>query len=126
MRILNFGHALTTDQLQKVEEITGISIQCVLDIPLLIDINHPIAPQLEEVIDKLESIFNFQADPYLISCPGLAVASVVLLTLLHGRSGYFPSVIRLAAANSKPQRHEVVEVVNLQVLRDKSRVKRRS
>jgi hypothetical protein len=126
MRILNFGHPLTPDQLQKVEEVTDLSIQRVLDIPLLIDTNHPIAPQLEEVINELESIFNFQTDPYLVSCPGLDVVSVVLLTLLHGRSGYFPSVIRLAAASSRPQRYEVIEVIDLQVLRDKSRVKRRS
>jgi len=47
------------------------------------------------------------------------------LAALHGRMGYFPPVIRLRpAADSLPPRYEVVEILNLQAVRDAARQER--
>jgi len=46
----------------------------------------------------------------------------VVLAELHGRCGYFPSILRLKpVAGSTPPRFEVAETVNLQAVRDTSR-----
>ena len=51
--------------------------------------------------------------------------TALLLAALHGRMGYFPPVIRLRPdAGSLPPRYEVVEILNLQAVRDAARQER--
>jgi hypothetical protein len=57
--------------------------------------------------------------------PSLSIIAATLLAELHGRMGYFPTVVRMRpVAGSTPPRFEVAEIVNLQDVRDEARGKR--
>ncbi len=46
----------------------------------------------------------------------------LLLAELHGRMGYFPSILRLRPVrDSLPPAFEIAEILNLQALRDRAR-----
>jgi len=48
-----------------------------------------------------------------------------LLAEVHGRTGYFPTIIRLRpVAGVTPPQFEVAELLNLQAVRDAARVRR--
>jgi hypothetical protein len=60
-----------------------------------------------------------------VNPPGLAPATAALLAELHGRMGYFPSILRLRpVSGTTPTRYEVAEIINLQALRDAARLQR--
>lgn len=58
--------------------------------------------------------------------PSLNFIAAVLLAELHGRMGYFPTIVRLRpVADATPRRFEVAELIDLQSVRDVARIKRR-
>lgn len=63
--------------------------------------------------------------PLLVVPPALNFAAFALLAELHGRMGYFPTVVRLRpVSGTTPPRFEVAEVINLQAIRDSARKRR--
>jgi hypothetical protein len=61
----------------------------------------------------------------IINPPGYAPATAALLAELHGRSGYFPAILRLRpVVDTTPTVYEVAEIVNLQVVREQARTRR--
>ena len=55
----------------------------------------------------------------------LNYSAAVVLAQVHGRSGYFPPVLRLRPVRDEiPPRFEVAEILNLQVMRERAREKR--
>jgi len=68
---------------------------------------------------------EWQTLPIIVNPPSLNFSAVTLLAELHGRCGYFPAIVRLRPVpGSLPTRFEVAEIINLQVVREKARVKR--
>jgi hypothetical protein len=60
--------------------------------------------------------------PLLINPPTLNVIASLLMAELHGRCGYFPSVLRLRLMPGQiPPAYEVAEILNLQQVRDQAR-----
>jgi hypothetical protein len=61
----------------------------------------------------------------LINPPSLSAIAVLVLAELHGRMGYFPSIIRLRPVpGSMPPQFEVAEILNLHSVREKARLER--
>lgn len=67
---------------------------------------------------------EWQTLPILINLPSLKVIAAIRLAELHGRMGYFPTVLRLRPVQgSTPPQFEVAEVINLQAIRDSTRAR---
>ncbi|GBD08607.1 hypothetical protein HRbin22_00848 [Candidatus Thermoflexus japonica] len=126
MIVVNFAHPLTEEQLQQIEVLTGQKVERVIAIDAQIDPQEPLTPQVVAMVDRVGfSPEEWQVLPLLIALPSLNYSAGVLLAELHGRMGYFPSILRLRpVAGAIPPRFEVAEVINLQAVRDAARARR--
>ena len=126
MLILNFTHPLTPEQRAQIEALAHTSIEEVRTIPVQIDQDEPLQPQITTIVDAVGlSSEEWQTRPFLINPPGYAPAAFVLLAELHGRIGHFPSLIRLRPLpGSTPTTYEVAELINLQAIRENARRRR--
>ncbi len=126
MIILNFSHPLTPDHLAQIEALAGESVARVVDVPAQFDHDHSFARQAEALVEGVGlTPQEWQTVPLLGNPPALNLIAVTLLAHLHGRMGYFPTVLRLRPVpGSTPPRFEVAELVNLQAVRDAARQRR--
>lgn len=125
MLILNFTHPLTDEHKAQIESLAEESIDEVRTIPVQIDQNKPLTPQVTAIVDAAQlSSQEWQTCPLLINPPGYAPAAFVLLAELHGRIGHFPSLIRLRPKSGPVTTYEVAELLNLQAVREASRTRR--
>ena len=91
MQILNFAHPLTEAQLAGIEDLAGVKITGVTEIPSQIDPDKAIEPQIEAMLDYTGlTPQDWQTKPLLINLPSLNYSTAALLAQLHGRTGYFP------------------------------------
>lgn len=123
MILLNFSHPLTTAQRERLEALTGQTLEQVIELPTHFDNDQPFEPQLAALLANLRlGAAELQTLPIVINPPSLNFITALLLAELHGRMGYFPPVLRLRpAAGSLPPQYEVAEVLNLQQVRDQAR-----
>lgn len=123
MILINFSHPITPDQITRIEELTGQTVERLVDIPVQFDNDAPFLPQLAALMEQIPlSPQQMQTVPLLINLPALNFIAGLLLAELHGRMGYFPPVLRTRPiSDSLPQRYEVAEVLNLQALRERAR-----
>ncbi len=126
MRIVNFAHPLTEEHLREIEALAGLRVSEVTDVPSQIDPQEPLEPQVEAMLDGLNlTSRQWQTLPLLVNLPSLSCSAAVLLALLHGRTGYFPSVLRLRPeTGGLVSRFTVAEILNLQAVRERAREKR--
>ncbi|MDW8186047.1 CRISPR-associated protein Csx15 [Thermoflexus sp.] len=126
MVLVNFAHPLTEEQLHQLEALTGRKVERVIAIDAQIDPQEPLAQQVVRMVDQVGfTAEEWQTLPLLIVLPSLNYSAGVLLAELHGRMGYFPSIVRLRpVAGVIPPRFEVAEVINLQAVRDAARARR--
>ena len=120
MYLINFAHPLTEAHIKKIQEITGKTITEIKEIPSQIDHSFPLEPQIESLLDKVGfTSQQWQTEPFLVNLPALNYSAAVVLAQVHGRSGYFPPVLRLRPVRDEiPPRFEVAEILNLQVMRE--------
>jgi len=126
MQILNFAHPLAEEQLAKIEDLAGKKISGVINIDSQIDTTKPIEEQIAAMLDRtgLTSV-EWQTKPLLVNLPSLNYSAAAMLAQLHGRIGYFPSILRLRpVTDSIAPRFEVAEILNLQAMRERAREKR--
>ncbi|HXF69757.1 MAG TPA: CRISPR-associated protein Csx15 [Thermoflexus sp.] len=128
MIVLNFAHPLTEEQLYQIEIIVGRKVERVITIDAQIDPGAPLAPQVTAMVDRVGlSPEEWQTLPLLIALPSLNYSAGVLLAELHGRMGYFPAILRLRPVpGALPPRFEVVEIIDLQAVREAARARRGS
>lgn len=126
MLLLNFGHPLTDAQLARIRELAGQDIERVVGVPTQFDHAQAFDEQIRELLATVPlSLEQWQTTPLLINPPSLAPITAVLLAEIHGRSGYFPTIIRLRPmAGIVPPQFEVAELLNLQAVRDAARTQR--
>lgn len=108
--ILNFSHPLTDEQRDQIKALAGNAVEEIRTIPVQIDQAQGMEAQIRALVDSVQfSSQEWQARPLLINPPGYAPAAFVLLAELHGRilPGY-----------------EVVELLNLQAIREVARTHR--
>jgi hypothetical protein len=126
MLLLNFGHPLTDAHLARIRELAGRDIERVVTVPTQFDHALPFDEQVQELLATIPlSPAQWQTVPLLMNPPSLAVIAELVLAEIHGRIGYFPTILRLRpVANSIPPQFEVAELLNLQSVRDAARTRR--
>jgi len=126
MILLNFAHPLTPDHLAQIEALTGQPVTDVRHLPAQFDHEQPFAPQVTALADACGlTPEEWQTLSLLINPPALNFIALALLAELHGRCGYFSTILRMRPVpGSTPPRFEVAELVNLQTARDAARERR--
>lgn len=126
MILLNFSHSLTPDHLARIEELVGYKVERMIDVAVVFDHQRPFDEQVAAMVEGLGfSAEAWQTMPLLINPPAYSYGATVLLAHLHGRMGYFPTVVRLRPVQgATPPRFEVAELINLQAVRDRARERR--
>ncbi len=125
--VLNFSHPLTPEQQAQIERLAGQPVERVIEVPVQIDHETPLAPQIVALAEATGlSLDEWQTLPLVVNLPSLALAAGALLAELHGRMGHFPTVLHLRPEASGPTTVFVVAgLENLQALRDAARTRRR-
>ncbi|MBA2285296.1 MAG: hypothetical protein H0W02_07440 [Ktedonobacteraceae bacterium] len=122
MLILNFTHPLTGEHKVQIEALADTAIDEVRTVPVHINQEEPLEAQIVAIVDTARlSSEEWQTRPLLINPPGYAPAAFVLLAEIHGRAGHFPSLIRLRPKPGPITSYEVVELLNLQAVREAAR-----
>jgi len=126
MILINFSHPLTKAQIAQVEDLTTQTVTQVVDQPVQFDNNRQFIAQVGELLKDLPlPSKKLQTEAVIINPPALNFITALLLAELHGRMGYFPAILRLRPVEgSLPTRYEAAEILNLQAVRDESRVRR--
>ena len=119
MRIVNFSHPLTAQQLAQIEAQLGEKVDGVRHIRVQFDVSQPFVPQVIALVDSLGiTAEQWQSEAWLIVPPSLNFITAILLAELHGRSGRFPTIVRLRPiANALVSAFEVAEIINLDDVR---------
>jgi transposase len=125
MHVLNFSHPLTEEQKMQIQKLAGKTIEGVRTIPVQISQKLALEEQIAAIVDTIElTPEEWQTQQLLINPPGYAPAAFVLLAMLHGRIGHFPALIRMRPIQNPITSFEVAEILNLQNIRDRARMKR--
>ena len=126
MILLNFSHPLTSAHLEHVESLAGQRVARVVELNSQIDTQQPLVPQVIALADACGlTAGEWETLPLLVNPPALNFIAVALLAELHGRMGYFPTVVRTRPVpETTPQIFEVAELINLQPVRDAARRRR--
>ena len=125
--ILNFSHPLTGEQLRQVKDLLPeYDVENVCTVKCQLDHCRSFADQAKELVDAIGwTGQQWQSEAIIVLLPALSAAAGAVLAELHGRCGYFPSIIRLAPIpNTTPPKFAVAEIVNLAQLRDEARARR--
>jgi len=123
MILLNFSHPITDSQCSEIERLTDEELVEIIDIKVNMNQDISFVDQVRELVDSIDlTPKDWQSLPILINPPSYNFAAIILLAELHGRMGYFPSIIRIRPVpESTPPRYEVAEIINLQEVREMSR-----
>lgn len=126
MILLNFSHPITPEQLETIERLTRRTVERVIPLSTQFDHQQSFLPQLAQLMEKIElTSEEWQTVSLLINPPSLNFITALVLAEIHGRTGYFPPIIRLRPVkDALPPRYEVAEILNLQQVRDDARRKR--
>ena len=126
MILLNFSHPLTDAQRAQIAALIGLPIDREIRVPAQFDLQQPFTPQLDALLAQIPlTPTEWQNESILVNPPSLNFIAVMLLAELHGRMGYFAPCVRLRPVkDALPPRFEVVEVLNLQTVRDEARKRR--
>ena len=120
--VLNFAHPLTAQQQAQIEELSSTTIENIINIPTLINEEERLEPQIANLIEAVDqSIHDWHKRDILINPPGYAPAAILLLAEIHGRIGHFPAIIRMRPNHTSITTYEVIELLNLQTIRDAAR-----
>lgn len=126
MHLLNFGHTLTEPQLARIAELAGRPIDRVVPVATQFDHACLFPEQVRQLLATVPlTADQWQTTPLLVNPPNFAPITAVLVAELHGRMGYFPTLIRLRPIGGVvPPQFEVAELLNLQAVRDTARAGR--
>lgn len=126
MILLNFSHPITPAQAAQIEALTGQSIARTIDAPAQFDVTLPFVAQAEVLLAGLPlAPIDWHSAAILVVPPALNFITGVLLAEMHGRMGYFPTIVRIRPqAGVTPPVYEVAEIINLQAVRESARLRR--
>lgn len=125
MLIVNFAHPLTSRQLEQLAATIGGPVGEVRDVRCQADPALPFDEQAGGLIRSVGWSGNqWQTQRFIVNLPGLAPLAAALLAAIHGVAGYFPAIIRLKSAGGTPPEFILAEIVDLGMIREKSRMLR--
>ena len=128
MILFNFSHPLLPAQLDRIAELSGGSVERVIEVDSQVDPQTPLAPQVSAMANRCGlSPVEWQTLPMLIVLPSLNFSAALLLAEIHGRAGHFPTIVRIKPmSNGIATVYEVAELINLQTVRDDARQQRQA
>ena len=128
MIIVNFAHPLTASQRADIERIIARAIERIISATTHFDNAQLFAPQARAAVGAIElSNAEWQTLPLLVVLPSLSAIAALVLAEIHGRTGYFPAIVRLRPAqDSTPPQFEVAEIINLNQVREAARNERQA
>lgn len=114
-------HIQETSHREQIEALVnkeGWTIDEFVQTERTFDVMQPLTPQ---VVDWLESI-EFRRlcalkKPLLIFPPSLNYVTAVLLALMHGATGDWPSILRVRPVDRGIRSYEIAEIINLNRVR---------
>jgi hypothetical protein len=128
MLILNYAHPLTPEMLGQIAVLLVTEAENLQEMRLTnqIDRSKPIAEEVIRLADAAGlSADEWQTKSFLLNPPGLSLSALALVAELHGRCGYFPTVLAVSPVlESTPPQFMVTGLVNLQSVRDEARQRR--
>jgi hypothetical protein len=127
MLLLNFAHPLTPAHREQLAQALNTAEPLTIrDVPAQFDPQQPFAEQARALVDSAGlTPQQWQTESILVNLPSLNHIAACVLAELHGRMGYFPTILRMRpVAGSTPPQFEVAEIINLQAVRDQARTTR--
>ncbi len=119
--LINFARPVEDYQIAKIEELLKAKVDEVIDVTSVLDDRQQVLPQVRKMFDFIGlTPSEWQSLPIVINIHPLAPAASVVLAWIHGLRGFFPEVIRMAR-NEQNNRFEVVELLQLQSVRNEVR-----
>jgi hypothetical protein len=123
MLILNYSHPLSDAMLAQAAALLAIPTERLVErrIATQIDRSQPLSSEVARLVTAAE----LTSEAFVLNPPGLAVVAAALVAEVHGRCGYFPTILAVAPVpGSTPPLFQVTEVLNLQAVRDEGRMRR--
>ena len=122
--VVNFSHPVTDHQLEQLAALLSVDTDgiSVKDVAVHFDHAGSFAAQAVAVVDEVD--LGWQTDSYVVVPPGHSTAAACLLAEINGRSGAFPTVVRVAPDSSRPNSYRVEELIDLRSLRTEARTRR--
>jgi hypothetical protein len=126
MIIVNFSHPLSDAQKTEIERIQPHSIDRVIDIPTNFDNNLPFGEQAVSLARAVPlSAREWQTERILLLLPEQSAIAALMLAILHGYRGDFPTIIRRRRETGEVATvYEIAEIINLQEVRETARPNR--
>ena len=125
MTIINFSHPLTNAQKTQIESLAGVPVERLIEVQRTFDIERSYDEQAVALVNEVGlSHQEWQGMPLLVNLPSLSIIAGLVLAEIHGRSGHFPSVLRLCPVTGPATTYEVAEILNLDVIRLAAREQR--
>jgi|GEM_PF-213913 len=120
------GHPVHPAQKSAIEKLMHWQDAEVLDVELgNVPEDRHFVPSIEKAIDRLGLTSKEWEQPIVVIPAGYPPACSAIQSILHGRLGHFPDVVRLRRVDPVDGvRYEVAEIMSLQQLRHDSRGKR--
>ncbi|MCS7001239.1 MAG: CRISPR-associated protein Csx15 [Dehalococcoidia bacterium] len=125
LRLLNFSHPVTAEQLATIEDLAGQPIARTYTARAQFAVETGFVEQAIALIDSLGiTAEEWQTEAWLTLLPSLNVIAGVVLAELHGRMGHFPSIVRLRPVDGVVTQFVVAEIINLETVRAAARARR--
>lgn len=122
MDVINFSHPFTTDQLAQIEQLAGTGVREVVEAPSQFDNAGQFVVQARQLVDRVAwTPRDWQTRSFVVRLPSLDVIAALVVAEIHGRAGYFPTIVRLRPSTGAVRVFEVVELISLQAARDAAR-----
>jgi len=119
--LINFSHPITDEQVTDLQGVLGDVVD-VVDVSVQVDMEMSFDSQADGVLDAVGlSAKDWQTKSILVNPCGLSAMWSILLAKLHGKMGYFPTVMRLKSDGGTVRKFVVAEIVGLQRIRDEAR-----
>lgn len=115
MIVLNFSHPITEEHKEQLQKIANVGVKRVIEIHTQLDLNQPLWPQIENLVNQIDLTPEEWQKEYLVFIPpGLSVAAVMVVMALYSKSQRFlPMVVMRPQKGVTPPRFEVGEIVVL-------------
>lgn len=126
MIVVNFSHPLTPSQVAASAVLTQEKIARLIEVKTHFNETQSYTEQARALVEAADlTPAQWQQERLLINPPSLSAIAALVLAELHGRMGYFPSILRLRPIpESMPPQFEVAEILNLHAVREKARLER--
>ncbi len=128
MYVINFNKKQVRRHTEQIKRVLQKDFE-LREIPAHIDLAQPIDVQVVALVDLCGlTPTEWQTQPIVVILPDDSAVAAAILAELHGRMGYFPSILLVGYAPDGGQNEEhtftIYGVLGLQTIRDEARARR--